>query len=89
MNRLFFSFWETFLMIIPHGYDHTVFFYGGLSDFQADPSHHEDVKKVKGCPADEPRYRIRIGKYPAPFRMIRDQLIICIVAVGKNKNFEY
>ena len=60
-----------------------------LEQFAADPFHHQDVRKVKGCPADKPRYRIRIGEYRAAFRIIQDQLIICVVAVGNKKNFEY
>ena len=60
-----------------------------LENYAADPFHHQDVKKVQGCPADKPRFRIRIGEYRATFRIIQDQLIICVVAVGKKKNFEY
>lgn len=60
-----------------------------LENYAADPFHHQDVKKVKGCPADKPRFRIRIGEYRATFRIIQDQLVICVVAVGKKKNFEY
>jgi mRNA interferase RelE/StbE len=60
-----------------------------LENYAADPFHRQDVKKVKGCPPDKPRYRIRIGEYRATFRIIQDQLIICVVAVGKKKNFEY
>lgn len=60
-----------------------------LENYAADPFHHYDVKKVKGCPADKPGYRIRIGEYRATFRIIQDQLVIRVVAVGKKKNFEY
>ena len=60
-----------------------------LENFAADPFHRQDVKKVKGCPPDASRYRIRIGEYRATFRIIQDRLIICVVAVGKRKNFEY
>ena len=60
-----------------------------LENFAANPFRHQDIKKVVGCPADKPRYRIRIGEYRAIFRIIQDQLIICVVAVGKKKNFEY
>jgi mRNA interferase RelE/StbE len=60
-----------------------------LEHFAADPFHHQDVKKIKGCPVDKPRYRIRIGEYRAMFRIIQDQLIICVVAVGKKENFAY
>lgn len=61
----------------------------GLEKYAADPFHRHDVKKVKGCPPEKPRYRIRIGEYRAIFRIIRNQLVICVVAVGKKKNFEY
>jgi len=60
-----------------------------LERFAADPFHHQDFRKIRGCPADTPRYRIRIGEYRALFRIIRDQLIICVIAVGKKKNFTY
>jgi mRNA-degrading endonuclease RelE of RelBE toxin-antitoxin system len=60
-----------------------------LEQYAADPFHRSDVKNVRGCPADKPRYRIRIGEYRATFRIIQDQLILCVVAVGKKKNFEY
>nr|WP_320161299.1 type II toxin-antitoxin system RelE/ParE family toxin [uncultured Methanoregula sp.] len=60
-----------------------------LENYAADPFHRQDVKKVKGCPPDKPRYRIRIGEYRATFRIIRDKLVICVVAVGKKKNYEY
>jgi len=60
-----------------------------LENFAADPFHRQDIKKVKGCPPDKPRYRMRIGEYRATFRIIRDQMVICVVAVGKKKNFEY
>jgi len=60
-----------------------------LGNYAADPFHRQDIKKVKGCPADKPRYRIRVGEYRATFRIMQDQLIICVVAVGKKKNFEY
>ena len=32
-----------------------------LEKYTADPFQRHDVKKVKGCPSDKPRYRIRIG----------------------------
>lgn len=60
-----------------------------LENFAADPFHRQDVKKVKGCPPNTPRYRIRIGEYRATFRIIQDRLIICVVAVGKRENFDY
>jgi mRNA-degrading endonuclease RelE of RelBE toxin-antitoxin system len=44
---------------------------------------------VKGCPKDKPRYRIRIGEYRATFRIIQEHLIVCVVAIGKKKNFAY
>ena len=60
-----------------------------LENYAADPFHRQDVKKVKGCPPETPWYRIRIGVYRATFRIIQDKLVICVVAVGKKKNFEY
>jgi len=60
-----------------------------LERFAADPFHHQDVKKVQGCPSDTPRYRIRTGEYRVTFRIIQDHLVICVVAVGKKKNFTY
>jgi len=60
-----------------------------LEKYAADPFHRHDVKKVKGCPPGTPRYRIRVGEYRITFRIIQDQLVICVVAVGKKKNFEY
>jgi mRNA interferase RelE/StbE len=60
-----------------------------LENYAADPFHRQDIRKVKGCPPDKPRYRIRIGEYRAIFRIIQDQLVICVVGVGKKKNFEY
>jgi len=60
-----------------------------LENYAADPFHRQDIKKVKGCPPDKPRYRIMIGEYRATFRIIQDQLVICVIAVGKKKNFEY
>jgi mRNA interferase RelE/StbE len=60
-----------------------------LENYAADPFHRHDVRKVKGCPPEKPRYRIRIGEYRATFRIIQDQLVMCVVAVGKKKIFEY
>jgi len=60
-----------------------------LEDYAQHPFHNHDVKKIKGCPKDKPRYRIRIGEYRATFRIIQDQMIVCVVAVGKKKNYEY
>jgi Cytotoxic translational repressor of toxin-antitoxin stability system len=60
-----------------------------LEKYAANPFHRHDVKKVKGCPPETPRYRIRIGEVRATFRIIQDQLVICVVSVGKKKNFEY
>jgi len=60
-----------------------------LEKYADNPFHRHDVKKVKGCPAEKPRYRIRIGEYRAIFRIIQDRMIICVVAVGRKKNFEY
>ncbi len=60
-----------------------------LEKYAADPFPRRDIRKVKGCPADRPRYRIRIGEFRAMFRIIHDRLIVCVVAVGKKENFEY
>ncbi|MEN6518180.1 MAG: type II toxin-antitoxin system RelE/ParE family toxin [Methanospirillum sp.] len=60
-----------------------------LEQYAADPFHRHDVRKIRGCPADRPRYRIRIGVYRATFRIIRNRLVVCVVAVGKKENFEY
>jgi len=60
-----------------------------LENFAANPFHHQDVRKVKGCPPDKPRYRLRVGEYRVSFRIIREHLLVCVVAVGKKKNFEY
>jgi mRNA-degrading endonuclease RelE of RelBE toxin-antitoxin system len=60
-----------------------------LEHFAANPFHHQDVRKVKGCPPDKPCYRLRVGEYRVSFRIIREHLIVCVVAVGKKKNFEY
>ena len=60
-----------------------------LGKYAAHPFHRQYMKKVKGCPPDKPRYRIRIGEYRAIFRIIQDQIVICVVAVGIKKNFEY
>ena len=60
-----------------------------LEKYAANPFHRQDVKKVRGCPPETPLYRIRTGEYRATFRIIRDQLVICVVSVGKKKNFEY
>jgi mRNA-degrading endonuclease RelE of RelBE toxin-antitoxin system len=60
-----------------------------LENYASDPFHHHDGRKVKGCPPDKPRYRIRIGEYRATFRIIQKHLIVCVVAVRKKKNFAY
>jgi mRNA-degrading endonuclease RelE of RelBE toxin-antitoxin system len=60
-----------------------------LEKYAANPFHRHEVKKVKGCPPETPRYRIRTGEYRATFRIIQDQLVVCGVSVGKKKNFEY
>jgi mRNA interferase RelE/StbE len=60
-----------------------------LEKYAAHPFDRQDVRKVKGCPPEKPRYRMRIGEYRATFRILQDQLVICVVAVGKKKNFEY
>lgn len=60
-----------------------------LENYAADPFYRHDIRKVKGCPPDKPRYRLRIGEYRATFRIIQQHLVVCVVAVGKKKNFEY
>lgn len=60
-----------------------------LENYAADPYRRHDVRKVKGCPPEKPRYRLRIGDYRATFRIIRQHLVVCVVAVGKKENFEY
>lgn len=60
-----------------------------LYNFSKAPFHHQDVKKIRRCPQDKPRYRMRIGEYRVTFRIIEERLIICIVAVGKKENFVY
>lgn len=59
-----------------------------LEKYAADPFHRRDGKKIRGCPPDTPRYRIRIGEYRATFRIIQDQMVICVVAVGEKKNYD-
>jgi len=49
-----------------------------LEKYAANPFHRHDVKKVKGCPPEKPRYRIRIGEFRATFCIIQDQLVICV-----------
>ena len=60
-----------------------------LYNFSKDPFHHQDVKKIRGCPPDKPRYRMRIGEYRVTFRIIQERLIVCFVAVGKKENYDY
>ena len=60
-----------------------------LYTFSKVPFHHQDAKKVRGCPPDKPGYRMRIGDYRVNFRIIQDRLIVCVVAVGKKENYEY
>lgn len=60
-----------------------------LENYAADPFCRHDIRKVKGCPPDKPRYRLRIGEYRATFRFIQQHLVVCVVAVGEKKNFEY
>ncbi len=54
-----------------------------LEKYASDPFQYHDVKKVKGCPADKPRFRIRIGEYRATFRIIQDPLIVQSCCCGK------
>jgi mRNA interferase RelE/StbE len=56
-----------------------------LENLTIDPFHHHDVRKVKVCPPDKPRYRMRIVEYRVISRIIHSRLIICVVAVGKKK----
>ena len=60
-----------------------------LENLASDPFHYHNVRKVKGCPPDKPRYRMRIGEYRVTYRIIHCRLIICVVAVGKKENYEY
>ncbi len=60
-----------------------------LEQYSADPFRRHNVRKVRGCPADRPRYRMRIGEYRVTFRIIQDRLIVGVVAVGKKANFQY
>ena len=60
-----------------------------LENLASDPFHYHNVRKVKGCPPDKPRYRMRIGEYRLTYRIMDNRLIVCIVAVGKKENFEY
>ncbi len=53
-----------------------------LERYSTDPFQRHDIRKVRGCPADRPRYRMRIGEYRVTFRIIQDRLIVCVVAVG-------
>ena len=57
--------------------------------YAADPHRRRDVRKVRGCPAEKPRYRLRVGDYRATFRIIQDRLVVCVVAIGKKEGFEY
>ncbi|NLX48334.1 MAG: type II toxin-antitoxin system RelE/ParE family toxin [Methanospirillum sp.] len=59
-----------------------------LAGYAVDPQRRRDVRKVRGCPADRPRYRLRVGVYRATFRIIQDRLVVCVVAVGKKEGFE-
>jgi mRNA interferase RelE/StbE len=58
-----------------------------LERYAANLFHRHDVKKVRGCPPETPRYRIRISEYRATFRIIRDQLVICVVRCPKKEEF--
>lgn len=62
---------------------------GALEKYADNPFLRHDVRKIRGCPADKPRYRLRVGEYRVTFRIIKDQMLICVVAVGKKKNLEY
>jgi len=60
-----------------------------LEKYAADPFRRHDVKKIKGCPPEKPRYRMRIGEYRLIFRIILNRMVICVVSVGKKKNMDY
>jgi mRNA interferase RelE/StbE len=60
-----------------------------LEKYAADPLRRHDVKKIKGCPPEKPRYRMRIGDYRLIFLIVRNHMVICVVSVGKRKNMEY
>lgn len=60
-----------------------------LENLARDPFHQHNVRKVKGCPPDKPRYRMRIGEYRLTYRIITNRFIVCIVSVGKKENFAY
>jgi len=60
-----------------------------LEKYAADPFRRHDVKKIKGCPPEKPRYRMRIGEYRLIFRIIQNRIVICVVSVGKKKNMDY
>lgn len=60
-----------------------------LEKYAADPFRRHDVKKIKGCPPEKPRYRMRIGEYRLIFRILQNRMVICVVSVGKKKNMDY
>jgi mRNA-degrading endonuclease RelE of RelBE toxin-antitoxin system len=60
-----------------------------LERYAANPFHRRDVKKVRGCPPEKPRYRIRVGAYRTTFRIIRNRLVICVLAFDTKEHFEY
>ena len=60
-----------------------------LERYATDPFRRHDVRKVRGCPADTARYRMRIGEYRLIFRILQEHLSVGSVAVGKKKNMGY
>ncbi len=60
-----------------------------LEKYAMDPFRRHDVKKIKGCPPEKPRYRMRVGEYRIIFRLIQNRMVICVVSVGKRKNMDY
>ncbi|MGV8128819.1 MAG: type II toxin-antitoxin system RelE family toxin [Methanolinea sp.] len=60
-----------------------------LEKYAADPFRRHDVKKIKECPPEKPRYRMRIGEYRVIFRILQNRMVICVVSVGKKKNIDY
>ena len=60
-----------------------------LEKYAADPFRRHDVKKIKGCPPEKPRYRMRVGEYRVIFLILQNRMVICVVSVGKRENMDY
>lgn len=69
--------------------DHCLRIVAVLKRFAADPAQRHDVVKVRGCPKNLPRYRLRIGEYRATFFIRHDVLVIEVITIGKKENFSY